>query len=569
MRNNNGIVLIVALLVMTVLSILGVAFLAISQTEGQIAFYGRYATRALYVAEMGIERARRDLKYDADFDRDGISNQYFGSPTPVAGGMPIDCSGTIVWQGVPPQQRCYDLGGPIPAEPVVVPPYPADDVYFQTLYTNTNVDTYGDGSAYTLKLGLLNGNKMTIRAEGTGPLQTRKVVDVRVEVRDLSVWGNAAFAGGGGSGARINGNVVIAGSLHMLGQGLGPTGVAADFGGGAGVFSWYNGLSPVFSGKIPTFNPPSLDAEVRLKEGQILMNSGSARIGNGPADMDVNGNPIPVGVKLRVDGVYTESGFAGSSGDTYVYSDNGTHSKYDLPPDQPISFPSLTDPHPGYATYEAYLDANSWDPVTLGILPLSATNGVPNGPLTIYKNTASFDVTDGTNRLAWDSVSQTLTVQGIIRVPGGITLGGTTGPTNIGTINYTTGPTGGTLYGKAAGADWSADTTTGSHQVSITVNSDLLPLGIYPTVDTLGLLAKDQVVMAQSQNKVAAAVFAENQVQITKQYQVVGAVVSRFFDMGNQVPRLYQMPNLIKHLPPGMPGAEAFNFVKILSWREL
>jgi len=67
----------------------------------------------------------------------------------------------------------------------------------------------------------------------------------------------------------------------------------------------------------------------------------------------------------------------------------------------------------------------------------------------------------------------------------------------------------------------------------------------------------------------AAAVFAENQVQITKQYHVVGAVVSRFLDMGSQVPHLYQMPNLVKYLPPGMPGGEIFNFVKILSWREL
>jgi hypothetical protein len=29
------------------------------------------------------------------------------------------------------------------------------------------------------------------------------------------------------------------------------------------------------------------------------------------------------------------------------------------------------------------------------------------------------------------------------------------------------------------------------------------------------------------------------------------------------------MPNLVKYLPPGMPGGQAFNFVKILSWREI
>lgn len=119
------------------------------------------------------------------------------------------------------------------------------------LYTNTNVDDYGDGAAYTLKLGLQNSNKLTIRAEGTGPLQSRKAVDVRVQVRDLSVWNNAIFAGGGGAGARINGNVVIAGSVHILGEGLGPTGTAADLGGTAGIFNWYTDIDSIFTGKLP------------------------------------------------------------------------------------------------------------------------------------------------------------------------------------------------------------------------------------------------------------------------------------------------------------------------------
>ncbi len=563
MNTQRGFVLIAALLVMVVLFILGVVFMTLSSTESQIAFNDKNATRTLYVTEMAVERARRDLKYDADFDLDGITNQYFASPTPLAGGMPIDCAATITWQGVPPQQRCYDLGGPIPAEPMVVPPYPADDIYFQTVYTNVNVDAYGDGSTYTLKLGLLNSNKLTIRAAGTGPLQSRKTVDVRVEVRDLSVWNNAIFAGGGGAGARINGNVKIAGSVHILGQGLGPTDTAADFGGSAGIFNWYNGIDAVFTGKLPNINPLTLDAEVRVKQGQILMNSGASRVGN------ASGDAVPAGIKRRLDGVYNTNGFAGSFGDTYVHSDNGVFAKYDLPADYNIPFPSLTGPRPDglLGTYENYLDANSWDPVTAGVLPGSAVSGGSN--LTIYGNTASFDVTDGTGRLAWDSISQTLTVQGIIRIPGAITLGGTTGPTKITTIMYTTGGVGGTLYAKQAGADWSESGTSGAHQVSITVNSDLLPVGVFPTGDALGLLAKDRLVMARSQNQIAAAVFAENQVQVTKQYQVVGAIVSRFFDMGTNTPRVYQMPNLARYLPPGMPGGQILNFVKILSWREI
>jgi len=576
MKNNNGFVLIVALLCMVVLFILGPIFMTLSMTETQIAFNDKNATRALYVAEMAVERARRDIKYDADFDLGGITNQYFASPTPIAMGQPANCVALITWQGVPPQQRCYDLGGPIPAEPMVVPPYPADDIFFQTLYTNVNVDTYGDGSTYNLKLGLLNSNKMTIRAEGTGQLQSRKTVDVRVEVRPLSVWDNAVFAGGGGTGMRINGNALIAGSVHILGQGLGPAGTAADFGGGGGIFNWYNGLDVTtpggnFAGKLPNMNPSTLDAEIRVKEGQIEMNSGAARAGNGTADVDVDLNPIPAGIKRRVDGTYTEYGYAGSFGDQYVYSDNGLYAKYDLPAAFNISFPSLTGPSPDVccANYEAWLDANSFNPIPL--LPPGATDGTN---LTIYADTISFfapgvDANGQPHLLQWNNISQTLTVQGIIRIPGEIILGGTIGPTKIETINYNTPGGGGTLYAKKAGANWSDDSTAGAHELSITVNSSLLPLGIYPTVDTLGLLAKDRLVMKRAAKRVAAAVFAENQVSISFQYQVVGAIVTRFFDLGAQVPRVYQMPNLVKYLPPGMPGGQAFNFVKILSWREI
>ena len=66
MKNNNGFVLIIALLVMVVLFILGPLFMTVSMTESQIAFNDKYATRALYVAEMAVERARRDISGASD-----------------------------------------------------------------------------------------------------------------------------------------------------------------------------------------------------------------------------------------------------------------------------------------------------------------------------------------------------------------------------------------------------------------------------------------------------------------------------------------------------------------------
>lgn len=559
MRHNKGSVLIVALLVMIVLSILGLVFLTVSQTESQIAFYDRDATRALYVAEMAVERARRDLKYEVRHDKDGITNQYIASPTPVAAGAPADCSGTVTWIWSPPQQRCYDLGGPIP------------NAGFVTLYTNANVDTYADGSTYTVQLGDRDSDKMTIRATANGPQATTKAVDVRVQLRNLSVWGNVAFLGGAGAGARINGNVVLAGSVHILGTDLGPAGTAADFGGTAGIYNWYFGINPILNGKIPDFAPTTLNAELRVKEGIIEMNSIGARVGSKPTDA------VPAGTKRRMDGVYTNYGFGGTKGDSEVHSDNGVHAKYDVPPGMDLPFPSLAGPSPGCCgTLEGYLDANSWDP-TPSLPALAKQTG--GSDLTLYGNTTPFDVTDGMgNRLAFDpdpdadpsTFDAALIVEGIIRIPGEIIVGGMGAPqTKVPTTTYTTGAAGGTLYAKKAGADWDETGDAGAHETSITINSNLLPAGVFPTGDTLGLIAKDRIDMAGANNQVAAAIFAENRISITKQYNVAGALVSKFLDMGVNVPGIYQILDMDKNLPPGMPGGDPIGYVKILSWREL
>jgi hypothetical protein len=334
-------------------------------------------------------------------------------------------------------------------------------------------------------------------------------------------------------------------------------------------------LNGNFLGRLPNINPSTLDAEIRVKEGQIEMNSGDARAGNGTADVDVDTNPIPAGIKRRVDGTYTEYGYAGSFGDQYVYSDNGLYAKYDLPADFNIPFPTLCSTGPpcgGAGTHEAWLDANSWDPIP--VLLLVAADAVTNGTdLTLNKDAGTdFDIADGMgNRLKWNYTLQTLTVEGIIRIPGSITLGGTGGKKLVGSIpiTYTTGATGGTLYAKKAGANWSDPGTGGAHENSIKIYHSLLPAGVFPTGDTLGLIAKDRILMDTSQVNVAAAVFAENQVKLKKQLQVVGSIVTRYFDIGAQVPHVYQMPNLVKYLPPGMPGGQTYNFVKILSWREI
>ncbi len=62
LTEQRGIVLILSLLVMTVLSVLGLAFLATAQTENTVASNYRNHTAAFYAAEAGLESGVASLK---------------------------------------------------------------------------------------------------------------------------------------------------------------------------------------------------------------------------------------------------------------------------------------------------------------------------------------------------------------------------------------------------------------------------------------------------------------------------------------------------------------------------
>ena len=51
------------------------------------------------------------------------------------------------------------------------------------------------------------------------------------------------------------------------------------------------------------------------------------------------------------------------------------------------------------------------------------------------------------------------------------------------------------------------------------------------------------------------AFFAQEEVVTAKQTQLAGTLVSNYF-AATQVPDIYQVPELVKNLPPGMPGTD-------------
>ncbi len=425
-----------------------------------------------------------------------------------------------------------------------------------------------------------------------------------VATKDVSIWNNAIFAGTGAAGRAINGNVDIRGSVHILGDGeyysdlngngrwdgaesftdsnrngvwdpgepfidangdgiwnsaepyndtnangiydppLTTTELSTTLGGTAYIGNNYSGMPSDLRALVPA--PPvvggiqTLGTEVRVKHGLVSI-SGSATIGtNAIVDAGLSKN--------SVDGVYVNDGFTGNKGAAGVFSDNGTSNAYDLG-HLDMGFPVVSgigaEPYRDaggtvWSTQEDFLEARSLN------VPLAAirnsTGAFSYGP-DAYGNRISF--TPGTK-----SSPAVLEVSGIIRFPGDLQLGDSKG-----TIIYRGS---GTLYSRR----------------DINVSANLLPAPgqVFPTTTRLGLLAMRNIGLAtgsgDAQLSMAAAFYAQGRITSAKQNQIAGTFVANFFDMGTNVPNIYQVPELRRNLPPGMPGDKPYVTLRIRTWRE-
>jgi len=405
-----------------------------------------------------------------------------------------------------------------------------------------NEEPFGEGT-YTVYLSNLTSVTVTIKSKGVVYNKSTRYVQVDATVESLSIWDNAIFAGTGASGRVINGNVDIRGSVHILGEGLSPTDFAINMGGGAlignnyGYYPGNDGLSDALRALIPSIgSPESLDAELRVKHGKVKL-GGGAEVGKS----EIIGDDY----KDTVNGVYVTDGYDGDSASN-VYSDNGTSNVYDLGDD--ITFPSLNDPYTDpdgnyYDHYAEYLDEKAFAPT------------IPGGNLIIGKSVDNFDYTDpyGKGSIKWDKATLTLEISGLIKVTGNIEVKKST-PSKV--YNYKGK---GTLY-----ASDPAKTTT--------IANDLLPRaedGGFP-INAMGFISAGNLkIGGTSHIQAAGAFYAEGKVESNKQNEILGTFVSNYFDIGGQVPSIYQVPALAASLPPFMPGATITYTMYTSNWQEV
>jgi hypothetical protein len=394
----------------------------------------------------------------------------------------------------------------------------------------------------------------------------------------------------------IKGNVNIGGSVHILGDNLLAGGVALedaiDLSGNTLIQNNYGGLSDYLRYRVPnlpTVNvnghmAETLRAKLRVKRGLVGM-SGNSRIGlpyTGPNDE-----------KQQVDGTYVTDGWSGkkttSDGGrgipTDVYSDNGWTALYDL--GDRVPFPVLSDPwrdpDTGAKVYRSgngqpYTQEEYFSEVLLAD-PANPTDGIYTGNINLdlksgtafYWNANSNTKLTGAAALAatpaatddyikFNPATATLKMNGQIKING--------------TLSFSGGGSADTIYYSGR----CAFLTTGDVNLDVSLltcnNGQLWNwYHSFPENNCLGIMTKTNLVLGggsgASQLDILGAFYAAGTITSMKQTDLMGTFVSTYFDMGGQVPNVYQVPDLATNLPLGMPGNYPILSMVQVSWREM
>jgi hypothetical protein len=244
-------------------------------------------------------------------------------------------------------------------------------------------------------------------------------------------------------------------------------------------------------------------------------------------------------------------GFTGSRGVSAVFSDNGTTDGYDLD-GYGIEFPLITGigavPYVDKqgVTWNSYTDFYNSKTLTVPVSTItSSTAAFSFGP-DVNGNNISFTPQTTVSGV---TTPATLVVNGVCKFAGDLQIG------SKDTIRY-----------RGTGTIYSGGT--------IRIDCNLLPLDgyVFPTTTRLGVIARNDLMLAtgngSSQLKMAGAFYAQDTIVSRKQNQIVGTFVGSYFDMGTNVPSIYQVPSLPQNMPPAMPGDTNIFAVRMRTWRE-
>jgi hypothetical protein len=489
-KQSQGSILLTVLITMFILAI-GVAALMMYTGTGitQVKATG-FSMKAFYTAEaglqLGIKMMADDLRYTPEGEELSWSDGTINGP-----------KGPIAVAGL---QEYPDFTTIIP-----------ETVYFSNV-----------SGTYEVSIASVAGDphKIWVRSVGQVQNMTRTVV-TQLGLRNISPWNNAIFAGEGASGGVISGNVDIRGSVHLLGNSILDSDPAMSLSGNGNIGNNYIDMPAALSSRVPSILKPfaggmaeDLETNVRVKNGTLELS------GTGEVGQDQGG--LGAGYKGLVEGVFTSDGYGGNQGTNNVYSDNGTGHGYDC--GDRLTFPKITDPYEGYASYVEYLRANA----------LVIDNADSLAVLADIEPETTFSASNGKGSITLDG-NGNMDVDGIILIDGPVAFSGKLHDV----ISYT---------GKA----------------SIMVNGDITFqvdvltkwLDTYPADDMVAFMTPNSMMFDKPQLAIMGLFYAEDTITSKKQTHVAGTFFSNYFDMGLNVPAIYQVPDTTDNLPPGIIGSE-------------
>ena len=522
LQDNTGSAYVVTLLVMSITLALGMGLVTAGVTELDISGNYRNRATAYYAADSGIEKTIVDLRADQAWIDQVIDTTTWALVDPFPstvtfGGMtvtlPVDGGGDVI-------PGYVDLGNTQSAGAGAFD----REVWMPPTLSMSGADP------------VLSFRTRSIGSGGTGDQATQFVrADIRTQLHAHGVWDNAIFADAGAGGGTINGHVAVRGSVHMIGDELAPPTI--ELGGSADIrnnygdaVDWFGATDAAKLPALPTVvvngvTVETLDTVVRAQHADISL-TGSAYIG----EVNDDGNSI----KETIDAVRSDGSVGPSSA---VNSDSW--GAYDT--DQ-VEFPALADPYTDpatgtpWATHADFLDSNS--------LTITETE--------ISESVVAFSHSDGNgNSISWDPSTLTLDISGIIKIDGSVRLGQPHGQPGLRGVNY-----------QGTGSIYATN--------DIHVDGFVVPVGDYLADGNLGLIATDDVLIDEAtQVSVFAAVYAQDEISVTKQTAIAGALVSTTFDLGSNVPGVFHVPSLSTSLPPGMPGGArivSIEQIEVANW---
>ena len=382
----------IGLMLVFIMTLLGVALFDIARLDARLKIDSQTGVQALEIAEAGLERGLH--LFFLEF--------VCGGPNPIVTLNPITPANCATPPTAPPNYITDNNLARIALTTDCPPPLLPDGAAgFKQLRLNQAFA----GGTYTVCVRPnpdTPTNQLRARFRSRGVLTSvtgtaARIVQINATAVVTSNKPHAPFAIGGATGGAIRGNALIAGSLQFVrcpGAGC----VAVSFGGGGGMQNNYTGLHASLHDRIPwRFQDGTavntLGAVLKVKEGQVQLNSGSACIGKQESGSGCSGGGTPF--QDTMSGVYTSGTWGGSKGNCSggLNGNTTTNSRCNVwtsaqgpyptgdPPAIPLlsdstiidgkgyrcffnppgsTCPNTADPIPGGTNFDEYFYANAW-----------------------------------------------------------------------------------------------------------------------------------------------------------------------------------------------------------------